>query len=650
MERHNNAVLPLPTYSQERTIENNLPWFLTHDNPKALYTTGSFLVLDFETDNVNFGSALTDENDIALACWQVVAPDGSVSKTAHCWGGIYEQQELLDDIKSVDFVVAQNLKFELQWLKRCGQELRDILGYDTMLAQWVLDGNQRKPRDLATLAKQYGVSGKIDIISQLIRGGMSVRDIPPAWVLEYCHADVEATKLVFLAQQKALTAANQWHLVHVRNLTCAVLADIEFEGLILDPTKVQAEYVRCTQVKEELGKKLAELTGGINLNSPKQLATYLYDVLGLEEPKDYKGDKIRTKGGDPAANAQALSMLKPVTKEQVAFLSLYKEYNKVVSLLEKNLDYFRLTCEQKQCRFYGEFKQNVVETHRLASAGIPVLFDGLKKAKSVQLQNIPREYKSLFWSGDDDWETADIDGSQLEFRVAVDLGNDTTGLEEIENGTDIHSFTARVLTENGDPEMNRLAPEKRRQEAKKSTFRPLYGGSSGSPALVAYCEYFKNKYQGVSQTQRNWALRCVDKKQFTTPYGMTFFFPEAKMNRRGYINKTTQIYNFPVQGFATGEIIPIALVYFWHRTRGMRVRIFSTIHDSIAAKIHKDDIEEAKLVAKQCFTYDVYEFLNRVYHYKFHVPLGLEFKSGDHWGSGKGIKVDVWPDGREIER
>jgi DNA polymerase I-like protein with 3'-5' exonuclease and polymerase domains len=132
---------------------------------------------------------------------------------------------------------------------------------------------------------------------------------------------------------------------------------------------------------------------------------------------------------------------------------------------------------------------------------------------------------------------------------------------------------------------------------------------------------------------------------------MTFFFPDTKMQRSGYITNTTSIYNFPVQGFATGEIIPIALVYFWHRAKDMRVKVFSTIHDSIAIKVHKDEVEEAKAVAKQALTYDVYEFLTRIYKYKFTVPLGLGTKVSRNWGDTKiEEKTDVWPDGREISR
>lgn len=626
-----------------------LPWFLTHKNPKEIYTKGKYLVVDFEAFGPDKASPIAEESDLYLACWQVWV-DNKLIKKQHCWGGIYQQQELLDDIASVDFIVAQFAKYEMQWLKRCGAELRDILLFDTMLAEWCLLGNKKDNKNLEALAKRYGVPGKIDQIGSLIKQGVDIRDINPRWVLSYCEQDVEATHQVFRKQLVELERRSIFHLVHVRNMTCAVLADIEFEGLTLDPERVMEEYNKAIEIKERLGKELAEITGGINLKSPKQKAQFLYDTMKFEKVLDYKGKVVVTDSGNDSTDANTLAKLKATTPEQERFLKLYKEYSKQDNLLTKNLEYFKLTCEQRDCKFYGNLQQGVVQTHRLSSSGRPVLFKGLKKTKSVQFQNLPREYKKLFWSGDKDWYIRDDDGSQLEFRVAVEMGHDVVGLHEIENGVDIHAATARTLFDNGDPEIVGLPAEKRRQESKKSTFRPLYGGSQGSPALQAYCEYFKAHYAGVSKTQYGWALKCCDKGQFTAPYGMTFFFPDTKMSKRGYINNTTSIYNYPVQGFATGEIIPIALVYFWHRTRKLRVKIMNTVHDSIASKCHKDDIEEVDGIAKQCFTYDVYEFLKRVYHLSFRVPLGLESKHALHWGEGKGRKVDVWSDGREVVR
>jgi DNA polymerase I-like protein with 3'-5' exonuclease and polymerase domains len=625
----------------EHLLDTALPSWITTSDPEALYLTGSYLCLDFEAFGPDKASPLADESDLALACWQVWR-DGECIKKAHIAGGIYEMGALLEDIRQVDFIVCAFAKYELQWLKRCGAELRDILAYDVVLAEWVLDGNKKQERSLAALAKRYGLPGKVDLISTLIRAGVDVRDIHPQWLLDYCHQDVEATLRVFQAQKAVVSVRAVWHLVHVRNMTCSVLADIEFAGLYLDPERVQVEYLKAIEIRDRIGAELASLTGGINLNSSKQLATYLYDVLGFDEATDYKGRPLRTGKDARSANAKILALLKPRTAEQTHFLSRYKEYNKQVSLLEKNLDYFKRTCGEKECKFYGSLQQNVVQTHRLSSNGRPILFKGLKKSKSVQLQNMPREFKKLICSNDSDYVVMGNDSAQIEFRVAVDLGHDRIGLQEIVTGFDVHANSARVMTEAGEPTS--------RQDAKPVTFRPLFGGGSGSPALVAYCEYFKEHYEGISSTQRGWALKCVDKKQFTTPYNMTFYFPNCKMNRNGYISDSTSIYNYPIQNFATGEIMPIALIFFWHRTRNLRVQIFNTVHDEIVSRVHVDDVLAAKEMAKQAMSYDIYSFLTRVYHYTLKVPLGFGTKVGTHWGEGEEEKWDIFQDGTEVRR
>ena len=450
-----------------------LPWFVLHDDPESLYRDGTYLCFDLETDNEDHGSALTEANDIVVSCWQVVDSQGNVLKKASCFGGIYEQQELLDDIANVSFVVAQNAKFDIQWMRRCGLELRDVLVYDTMLAAWVLDGNRKLPRDLGSLAGRYGMKGKTDYVSVLVALGVPTRDINPAWLEEYCHQDVEATKQVFLQQQIQLSRNAQWHLVHTRNLACTALADMEFEGMNLDRERVMETYAAAVQTKEELGARLAEMTGGINLGSPIQLANFLYDKLGFSEVKDHKGKPIRTGKGARSANSKVMEKLKAATPEQEEFLKLYKTYNKQVSLLEKNLEYFKLLVEQRGGKFFGQIRQGVVMTGRLASTGFPIIFKGKKKAMSVQMQNIPRNLKKLFFSGEEDWLMAEFDSAQLEFRVAVDMGHDKVGLAEIEGGVDMHSFTRDVLVSNGDAELLSYPEEERRQQSKQYTFKPL---------------------------------------------------------------------------------------------------------------------------------------------------------------------------------
>ena len=63
----------------------------------------------------------------------------------------------------------------------------------------------------------------------------------------------------------------------------------------------------------------------------------------------------------------------------------------------------------------------------------------------------------------------EADFAQLEFRVAAFLSQDMTAIDEVTTGFDVHSYTAQVISDAGQPMS--------RQEAKAHTFAPLYGAS-----------------------------------------------------------------------------------------------------------------------------------------------------------------------------
>lgn len=512
-----------------------------------------------------------------------------------------------------------------------------------MLGQWVLNGNVKKSLKLNDLAVQYELGMQKDnYVSLLIKTGVCPSEIPKEKLLKYCVIDVDLCHRVFIKQLDLLNDSFQLHLCLTRNLCCVVLADIEFAGMDLDKVRVIDEYNKIVTEKAQLDQRLAQIAAGVNLGSPKQLAEFLYDKLQFREPVDHKGKPIRTDTGKRSTDASTLDRLHPTTPEQREFLELYRRFNKVSSLLQKNLEFFKLVCDTvDDANFTAQFNQAVAGTHRLASSGRPMLFPKEKKPRSVQFQNLPRAYKRLFWAGDEDCMIGEVDGAALEFRVAADLGNDQVAIKEIETWEDIHKITADTLTRAGEPTD--------RQGAKASTFAPLYAGMGKTPAQKAYATFFKKKYKGISETQKSWAEKVVDNKELRTPYGMIFYWPNCRMTSRGYIEYSTEIYNYPVQGFATGEIIPIALVHFWYRSKSYDsgITIVNTVHDSIVAKFHKSKEEEFRSIATKALTTDVYEFLSNNYHYDFTCPLGVGLKVSRNWGDTKDeTKINVWPDGR----
>jgi DNA polymerase I-like protein with 3'-5' exonuclease and polymerase domains len=226
----------------------------------------------------------------------------------------------------------------------------------------------------------------------------------------------------------------------------------------------------------------------------------------------------------------------------------------------------------------------------------------------------------MFRSRHDGWVVGEADGAQLEFRVAVHLGRDEVGQRDIINGTDVHSVTAGIIGCT-------------RQDAKAHTFKPLYGGRSGTPDQKRYYEHFRKTYQGVTATQQRWIDEVLDTKSLRTEWGMRFHWPDTKQDKSGYVTNTTSISNYPVQSFATAEIIPLALVCFWHRLRrsGLRLFIVNTVHDSIICEIPPDEIGAFHTLSRIALIDDVYDTLRSLYGIHFTAPLGAGVKCGTHW-------------------
>lgn len=375
-------------------------------------------------------------------------------------------------MQEVDFIVAQNAKFELGWLDRCGIDLHDVLVWDTMLAEWVIAGNRTWAKDLNSMLVRRGLQGKEDVVGGMIKLGIDPANIPKGLLLAYCYEDVRGTLELFRCQREEIVERNQLHLVYARCLLTPVLTDIEKQGIHLDHKAVEKEYYQVVQEHEETKRTLEDFAP-INYNSKPQVASLLYETLGFEELKDRKGNPIRTAGGARSAAAATISSLKATTKEQRAFLATYSKLAKLSTKLSKSLAFFKTICDSYSSVFHGSFRQGSTGTHRLSSSGRPVE-DADGNEYSAQLQNIPREYKRLITPRDKGWVILEADGSQIEFRVAADMGNDQVAYDEICRDADIHASTAAVFLEAGNhPDFKGLDAKAARQPAKPQTFKPL---------------------------------------------------------------------------------------------------------------------------------------------------------------------------------
>lgn len=597
------------------------------------YLQDDYVVLDFEGTNLDKGDARNPDNRVILACWRAVKGQQVTDKYVR--GGIYDLKELLDDIANAKFLVAQNAKFELQWLARAGLDLRSVVIYDTMIADYVVASNRNWALDLDSIALRLGHPTKDHLIKKLMRAGVCPSDMPFSLVLKYCAQDVDTTHKVMLDQRQRLLQDGLLAVFLTRCLLTPVLADIEMRGAYLNKDAVLEEYNTQLRRLIELDQEVNRQTGGINMNSPKQKAEFLYDVLGFAELTNRQGKPIRTPGGSRITKIDQVLQLKTRTKKQKEFIELLKVYSKVDSRISKNLAFFKGVVDERNGLFYGNFNQTVTATGRLSSTGKPILFEQFDKPKSVQFQNMPREYKRLLTARTPGWKVRSADGAQLEFRVAAQQGHDKQAYEDIINGVDVHNFTAETLTGAGQ--------ETDRQGAKSHTFKPLYGGQSGTDAERRYYEAFRNKYPGIVNRQQQWINEALLTQKVVMDWGLVYYYPGTKVTRSGYIENTSSICNYPVQGLATAEIIPIAMVYMWHYLAPYQTFITNTVHDSVATESPPEEEELFNELVVQSFTHDVYKYLDTVYDIQFDVPLGVGIKHADNWDDTK-QELKITPD------
>jgi len=252
------------------------------------------------------------------------------------------------------------------------------------------------------------------------------------------------------------------------------------------------------------------------------------------------------------------------------------------------------------------------------------------------MQNMPRggtfPVKKVFKSRWDGGHVMEADFAQLEFRVAAFLSQDKTAIDEVTTGFDVHSYTAQVITDAGQTMS--------RQEAKAHTFAPLYGASGfgRTPAEAAYYEQFTKKYSGIGKWHKELAREALGTGKIRTPSGREFSFPDVTRRANGTVTYFTQIKNFPVQSFATADIVPISLIYI-DRLLGvnqMQSCIVNTVHDSIVIDVHPDEKDKVIRIIHAAND-KLLDIVNKKWNLDFNVPLLLEAKIGPNWLDTKDV-------------
>jgi len=295
--------------------------------------------------------------------------------------------------------------------------------------------------------------------------------------------------------------------------------------------------------------------------------------------------------------------------DALQFVEGYVRFNALRTYLNTFVEGIKNNVDEKGI-IHPEFMQCITATGRLSS-------------RNPNFQNMPRgntfAIRKVVESRFEGGSILEGDYSQLEFRVAGFLAKDAQAYIDVRDGTDVHNYTASIIGCT-------------RQEAKAHTFKPLYGGTTGTEDQKRYYSAFKEKYEGVTQWHDELQREAVEKRVITLPSGRQYAFPNARWTEYGTAVGRTNICNYPVQGFATADLLPAALVRLdkLFRKNNLQSVICNTVHDSIVIDVHPAEKDICIKLMREAML-SLPEETERRYGIRYDMPVGIELKMGENW-------------------
>jgi DNA polymerase-1 len=495
--------------------------------------------------------------------------------------------------------------------ERAGVKVRSV-GFDTMVASYVLDPNRRQ-HSLDALAVNL-LGHRMIPYSEVAGKGksqISFAEVSLDKARDYACEDADFTlRLRELFEPQLKEQALDSLFRELEMPLVPVLARMESNGIRIDVPFFHAMNEKLEGDLASLRKEVVELAGEeFNLNSTQQLREILFEKLGLPVIK-------KTKTG-PSTDASVLEELAGMGHSLPTRLLEYRQLEK---LRNTYVDALPRMVNRETGRLHTSFNQTVAATGRLSSS-------------DPNLQNIPirtelgREIRKGFVA-DEGCLFFGADYSQIELRILAHFSGDEAFVGAFREGIDVHKQTASVIF---DVDLDDVTSEMR-SRAKTINFATLYGQGdfslakqldvSREEARSFIDEYFR-RFSGV----RNFLDRQVDLAReqgfVETLFGRRRYIPEMvarNWNVRQFGERIAQ--NTPIQGTAA-DLIKVAMIRIQKllEDRFPRAKLLLQVHDELLLEVPEEGIDEVgKMV--------VDEMEGAM---ELNVPLAVDFGVGSSW-------------------
>jgi DNA polymerase-1 len=364
------------------------------------------------------------------------------------------------------------------------------------------------------------------------------------------------------------------------------LAAMEQTGIAVDRAVLEAQLDELTLEIEDIAKQAFAILGHeVNLASPKQLQTVLFEELGMQGTKSVKTGY--------STNAEALQTLFEQTEHPfLERLLAHRDSSKLRQITET-----LVKAIEPDGRIHTLYSQVGTATGRLSS-------------ENPNLQNIPiktargQRLRSAFVAGDGFETLLTADYSQIEMRIMAHLSGDAGLIEAFLAGEDLHNFVgARIYG----VQPNEVDAQMR-SKVKAMSYGLVYGLSeyglarqlriSNSEAKQLMSDYFA-RFGGVKTYLDQVVQRAKALGYTTTVYGRRR--PFADLNSKIFQlreNARRAALNAPIQGTAA-DIMKLAMIEVANQiqAKGLKSQLLLQVHDELVLAVAPGELETLRELA-----------------------------------------------------
>lgn len=584
-------------------------------------------------------------------------------------------QQIIDD---ADIVVAHNWKYDMHSLRALGINFDNANVWCTMVAEYLLCGQDKDVSlSLGNTAERYGLEPKLDKVKLEWDRGIHTKDIDADLLEEYVLDDAQKALKIFAFQQPKVDELNQRRLIELQSEYIKVLTDIERNGFLFDSDRakeivletnkqiamVEDEFrILCNEPNLNLSSaqhKSAVLFGGrikfkrsigwhvtTLKTKPESLykemweeVEYDHPGIGFEPPMTNKKGKNGYYSTDKKIVDQLNSGRNKILRRAKELLLEHSHLNKIASTIDGIGDSGLLNKVEEDGLIHPTLNNTTTATGRLSSS-------------NPNSQNLPRgntsPIKTCIKPRHDGIYQVDL--SQIEWRAAAVCGNDAVMLKEINDKIDQHiqavidkNLMGLTFIDKSDPES-----KKNRDNAKIFNFRMIYGGSPYGfyldPKMPAFnkkrwaqiCAGFETKYSGLADYNNRNIRHVFSHGTLAIPTGRRFQFKKEIFKDGMWNYNPRQVKNYPVQGLAGGDILPLMAVIIRRGmvALGLKSKLILTVHDSLVFDYFKDELESLNKLCLNVAS-NLPKYIEAYFGFKWACRLDAESEIGPNYGSLK---------------